>query len=348
MAKVRFIGTSPTGIGTYEIANKNGLRLELLTYGARLHKLFVPTKTGAFIDVLAGFDDAEGYRKENPYFNAVIGRVVNRIGNARFTLNGKTYSLYQNEGKNCLHGGKQGFESRMFSAEVPDENGDEVVLTYVSPDGEENFPGTMRVVVRYRLTDKNELVIGYEATTDEDTLCNLTNHAYFNIEGDFSSSLDTEVFIRSHEMTESDGELIATGNVLDVTGTAFDFSSPKTIGRDIKEKNTLFAHARGGYDFNYVLEKDTDLQTPAATAYSRKTGIKLTVYTDRPCLQFYTGNFLDGSIVGKKGFAYPYQATFCMETQGYPNACNVTSFPSIVLKKDDVFRSKTVFRFDVE
>lgn len=344
MTNVRLLQTSPTGIQTYEL-EKNGFRLEVISYGARLHKLFVPTKTGDRIDILAGFDDAEGYRADNPYFNAVIGRVVNRIENARFTLNGKTYELYQNEGKNCLHGGKKGFESRLFIAKIV-ENG--ISFTYVSPDKEENFPGNMTVNVTYTIGENNDLHINYQATSDEDTLCNLTNHAYFNLDGDFRSVLDTEVFIRSHRMTESDPELICHGEILDITGSAFDFSTPKTIGKDIEEKNDLFANARGGYDFNYILDDDPTGTVPAATAYSKKTGIKMTVTTDCPCLQFYTGNFLDGSVVGKKGNAYPRQSAFCMETQGYPNACNVPSFPSIVLKKGETFHTETVFSFTIE
>lgn len=342
MATIRSSGVSPTGIETFELTNQNGLRLEVITYGARLHRLFVPTKKGEYIDVLAGFDDADGYRAVNPYFNAAIGRSINRIRDARFTLNGKTYLLCQNEGKNCLHGGKDGLHGRLFTPTVKDGK---LRLSYLSRDGEENFPGNLTVEIVYDLTEKNELVISYEATTDEDTLCNLTNHAYFNLDGDFRSCLDMNVYIRSHKITEADEQLVATGKIIDVTGTAFDFTTAKPVGRDIDKNNYLFRNALGGYDFNYILD-EADPSVPAATAYSDKSGIKMTVYTDRPCLQFYSGNFLDGTVKGK--CTYNYQSAFCFESQGYPNACNIPSFPSNVLRKGETFRSTTKYLFTVE
>lgn len=339
---VQKTGVSAKGIETYALENKNGMRVEVISYGARVHKILVPSGDGR-IDVLAGFDDADGYTGDNPYFNATIGRVVNRIGGSTFSLNGKTYSLYANEGRNCLHGGKIGFDRRLFSCEALGENA--VKMTYVSPAGEENFPGELTLSVTFTLTDENEVKINYDAISDEDTVFNPTNHAYFDLSGAFRSVLDTKVFIDGAEMTESDEELIPTGNVLDVSGTGFDFSKGKTIGEGIDKENVLFKNARGGYDFNYILRKDRDVTKPAATAKSEQSGIRMEVYTDRPCLQLYTGNFLDGSIVGKNGNAYPYQSAFCMETQGYPNACNVPTFPSIVLKKGEKFTSETTYKF---
>ncbi len=339
------IATSATGIETYELSNDSGMSVQIITFGARIHKLFVPDRDGKTVDVVAGFDDPEGYRTDNPYFNAVIGRVVNRIGNARFSLNGKTYELYKNDNENCLHGGKTGFDSRIWTCEncsiingVPT-----LVLTYFSPDGEENFPGNMKVTVTYTLNE-NTLGIEYFAETDLDTPCNLTNHAYFNLDGDFETAREHIVFINSHLMTESDEGLIATGKILDIKDTPFDFSSPKTIGRDTGIDHPLLKIARNGYDFNYILEKNND--KPAAYAYSEKSGIKMTVFTDRPCLQLYTGNFLDGSVHGKKDFGY--QSTFCMETQGYPNACNIETFPSIIITKDKPLSTKTKFAFEIK
>ena len=306
------IATSATGIETYELSNDSGMSLQIITFGARIHKLFVPDRDGKTVDVVAGFDDPEGYRNDNPYFNAVIGRVVNRIGNARFSLNGKTYELYKNDNGNCLHGGKTGFDSRIWTCEncsiingVPT-----LVLSYFSPDGEENFPGNMKVTVTYTLNE-NTLGIEYFAETDLDTPCNLTNHAYFNLDGDFETAREHIVFINSH-----------------LTGI----------------DHPLLKIARNGYDFNYILEKNND--KPAAYAYSEKSGIKMTVFTDRPCLQLYTGNFLDGSVHGKKDFGY--QSTFCMETQGYPNACNVKTFPSIIITKDKPLSTKTKFAFEIK
>lgn len=338
---VKKLGISPNGIETYELQNGKGVRVQVVTYGARLTKILLPTAKGV-IDVLAGFDDADGYLGENPYFNAVIGRVANRIGGARFTLNGKTYRLNKNDGENCLHGGAVGFDRKIFSCEISGESA--VKMTYVSPDGEENFPGNLTLSVTYVLTEENGVSLRYEAFCDEDTVFSPTNHAYFSLDGDFSSVRDTEVFIDSTLMTEVDGNLIPTGNITDVSGTGFDFSERKKIGDGIDETNELFKIARNGYDFNYILRKDRDISSPAATAYSSKSGIKMTVYTDRPCMQLYTGNFLDGTIVGKTAFRY--QSAFCMETQGYPNACNVPSFPSMTLKKGEKFFSETTYRFE--
>lgn len=342
MTKIRSLGVSPTGIETFELSNKNGLRLEIMTYGARLHRLFVPTKQGNFIDILAGFNTVDEYRTPNPYFNAIIGRVANRIKASRFTLNGKTYLLHPNEGNNFLHGGDHGFEHCMFTPHVHD---DALELTYLSPAGEENFPGTMDFSITYRLTDDDRFVLEYNATTDEDTLCNLTNHAYFNLNGDNSSVLPTVVYINSHKFTEADEELVVKDKITDVTGTAFDFTLPKPVGRDIDKENPIFRDALGGYDFNYILNENSNLSTLAASAYSPTTGIELSVYTDRPCLQFYSGNFLDGSVTGK--YNYPYQSAFCFESQGYPNACNIPSFPPIVLHKNECFKSTTIYSFSV-
>lgn len=343
---VKLIEKTETGIETYRITNKNGLYAEVITFGARIHRLVVPDKNGVFADVVAGFDSPEGYRGENPYFNAIIGRTVNRIGNARFTLNGKEYKLFVNDAKNCLHGGKVGFDSRIFTPSVPDENGNELRLTYVSPDGEEGYPGTLSLTVTYTLSDENALGIRYDATCDEDTVFNPTNHAYFNLDGDFKSILDTELYINSHRLTESDDELICHGDIADVTGTAFDFSTPKTIGKDINAPHKYFENAHGGYDFNYVIDKKCDGKELCARAISHKSGRVMDVYTDRPCVQLYTGNFLDGTLPTR--IRLPKQSTLCLETQGYPNACNVPTFPSITLKKGEKFSSVTEYVFSVE
>lgn len=334
---------SKNGAETYSISAKSGLRAEIITYGARIHKLFVPDRNGVLYDVVAGFDDADGYMGDNPYFNAVIGRFVNRIENARFVLDGKTYSLFKNDGENCLHGGKTGFDSRFFTAKIPDENGNSLVLTYVSPDGEEGFPGELTLTVTYTVTEDNALKISYEARSSADTPFNPTNHAYFNLDGDFESVLNHKLFINSDEITPSNSELICSGEKKKIANTPFDFTTLTKIGDNIKKDPTVFENARGGYDNNYVIKNHT---SPAACAISDKTGIKMEVYTDRPCVQLYTGNFLDGSIVGRK--KYGYQSTLCLETQGYPNSVNVPSFPSDILKKGEVFRSETVYAFSAK
>ncbi len=344
--KAELINVTKTGIETYLLANDDGFSAEIITFGGRIHKLFVPTKDEQSIDVVAGFNDPEGYRTENPYFNAIIGRVCNRIGEGKFSLDGKTYELAKNDnGKHCLHGGNVGLDSRIWKCEKCEitNNVPTLVLSYFSPDGEENFPGNVNFTVTYTLKG-NSLGIEYDATTDADTPLNLTNHAYFNLDGDFVTARDHVIFINSHLMTESDPDLITTGKILDVSDSPFDFSTPKAMGRDTGIDNELLKIARGGYDFNFVLEKNNGL--PDAYAYSSVSGIKMTVFTDRPCLQFYTGNFLDGSVHGK--IDYQYQSTFCMETQTYPNACNRPSFPSMILHAGEKFHSKTEYVFTIE
>ena len=340
------ISVGKTGIETYSISNDNGIKAEIITYGARLHRLFVPDKKGNPVDILAGFDTAEGYKGENPYFNAVIGRVANRIGNAEFTLNGKYYKLAENDGKNCLHGGKEGFDRKIFTANLPCNKPNTVELSYVSPDGEEGFPGKLSLTVSYTLTNDNALKITYKAVSDADTIFNPTNHAYFNLDGDFISVLNHELFIDSDTITVSDENLICTGETVNVKNTPFDFTVPKPIGKDIKIPHVYFDNARGGYDFNYVLDKSRNKKLPVAYALSHKTGIKMEVYTDCPCIQLYTGNFLDGTLPCRRSCGY--QSTLCLETQSFPNACNVSSFPSTVLKKGEEFFSETAYIFSIE
>lgn len=338
--KTTFVEKTEKGIELYRLENANGMICDVITYGARIAKLVVPNKRGELIDVVAGFPTPDGFLGDNPYFNAVIGRVGNRIGGASFALDGNRYDLFKNDGNNHLHGGKCGFDSRIWTASVLCDQS--LKLERVSPDGEEGYPGNMQVSVTYSLTDDDALDIRYEAACDKDTLCSLTNHAYFNLDGDFESVLDHEVFIDANYLTAVDDELIPHGALKAVAGTAFDFSAPKKIGRDINADERMLKIARG-YDFNYVLNGNG--YRKVASAYSQKSGVKMDVYTDRPCLQFYTGNFLDG-LKGKK--TYGYQSAFCMETQGYPNACNVPSFESMTLKKGEKYESRTTYAFCVQ
>lgn len=329
-----------SGIETYAIENDNGMKAELITFGARISRLFVKDGSGKEIDVVAGFDTPDGFRQENPYFNAVIGRVGNRIGGAKFTLDGKEYDLYKNDGNNHLHGGKVGFDSRDWTAQIVGD--DSVKMTRLSADGEEGYPANLKVSVTYTLTNDNALELRYEAESDAKTLCSLTNHAYFNLDGDFESILEHIVFIDSDKLTVVDDELIPTGELADIKGTAFDFSTPKKIGKDIGANEHLLKVA-GGYDFNYVLNGKGVRKV--ASAYSQKSRIEMSVYTDRACMQFYTGNFLDG-LQGKKN--YGHQSAFCMETQGYPNACNVPSFESITLDKGQKYTAYTKYVFQTK
>lgn len=338
--KTTYVSKSPNGIELYELENDNGVKAQIITYGARIAKLLVPNKNGEMIDVVAGFDTPDEFLGENPYFNAVIGRVGNRIGGATFTLGGKKYDLFKNDGNNHLHGGKCGFDSRIWNATILD--GASLKLERVSQDGEEGYPGNLKVSVTYTLTNENSLVLEYEATCDKDTICSLTNHAYFNLDGDFKSVLEHEVIIDANYLTAVDDELIPHGELKDVRETAFDFTKEKKIGKDIKADEHMLKIARG-YDFNYVLNGKGFRKV--ASARSEKSGVKMDVFTDRACMQFYTGNFLKG-IVGKK--VYDYQSAFCMETQGYPNACNVPSFESMTLEKGKKYQAKTEYKFSVE
>lgn len=333
---VEYIGESEKGIKSFRLSNSNGMQVCVITYGARIANIIIPSKIGE-IDVVAGFDSPDGFMGDNPYFNAVIGRVANRIGGAKFTLDGKEYNLFKNDGENHLHGGKVGFDSRIWEGEI---FGESVKMTRVSLDGEEGYPGNLEVTVTYTLTDDNALRIEYHATSDKDTLCSLTNHAYFNLDGDFESVLDHEVMINSDRLTDIDNELIPTGTFLDITDTPYDFRTAKRIGQDIGEQDRLLQIARG-YDFNYVLNNDE--KSSVATACSKKSGVKMSVFTDRPCMQLYTGNFLDG-IEGKH--RYDFQSAFCMETQGYPNACNVPSFDSMTLKAGEEYSTYTEYKFE--
>ncbi|MCM1306457.1 MAG: galactose mutarotase [Bacteroides sp.] len=337
----KFLNVSATGIETYLLENEGGMRAQIITFGARIQKLFVPDREGRFIDVVAGFDNPEEYRDDRgTYFGAIIGRVANRIGGAEFSLGGKTYTLFKNDGNNHLHGGKEGFDKKLWNAEILSDGS--LKLSYFSKDGEEGYPANLKISVIYTLSDDNALGIEYEAESDGDTVCSFTNHAYFNLDGKFESALNHEIFISADAITSVDKELIPDGEIVKVQNTPFDFNTPKTLGRDIKVDDELLINARGGYDINYILNNDGE--RAVATAYSKDSGIKMSVYTDRPCMQFYSGNFLDG-FKGKTD--YPYQSAFCMETQGYPNACNVPSFDGITLKAGKKYRSFTKYRFEL-
>ncbi len=336
--KATLVEKRQSGIDVFQIENDNGMRVELISFGARISRLFVKDKNGDLIDVVAGFEEPEGYMGENPYFNATIGRVGNRIGGAKFSLGGKEYDLFKNDnGINHLHGGEVGFDSRFWQGEIVD---DKVEFSRVSIDGEEGYPASLDVSVTYSLDNDDTLWLEYNAVADGDTVCSLTNHAYFNLDGDFVTNHNHEVYIGASHVTAYDEELIPHGELKKVDGTAFDFKSAKPIGQDILDDDVLLTIAKG-YDINYVFDTDGKVK---ASAYSSVSGVKMSVLTDRPCMQFYTGNFLDG-LKGKK--TYGFQSAFCMETQGYPNAVNVPTFESCTLKKGEIWQSKTGYKFEV-
>lgn len=338
----RLYGKMPDGtpVELYTLSNTNGMSADIITYGGAVTRLTVPDRNGKFGDVVLGMDSLDGYRTQANYFGALIGRYGNRIGNATFELEGKTYHLPKNDGENTLHGGPQGFDKRVWKAHS--EKG-ALQLTYVSADGEEGFPGTLKATVVYTITDANELKIDYTATTNKATVVNLTNHSYFNLAGS-GTILKHEVTILADRFTPIDAGLIPTGELLPVKDTPFDFTRPTAIGAHIEDQNQQLALGHG-YDHNFVLNSHGGSLAKAAEVYDPESGRVMEVWTDQPGLQFYTGNFLDGKTVGKGGVAYPFRAAFCMETQHFPDSPNKPEFPSTELRPGQTYHTTTVYKF---
>jgi aldose 1-epimerase len=335
-----------TAVDEFTLTNRNGIDVRIITYGAIVRSLRVPDRTGRMADIVHGFDSLEGYLAGHPYFGAVIGRYGNRIGGARFSLDGRAYELAANNGPNHLHGGVRGFDKHVWRAgRLPQGTG--VVFTRTSPDGEEGYPGALEVRVTYTLTDANELGIEYEATTDRPTPVNLTNHSYFNLGGhDSGDILDHEVMLHAEAYTPVDATLIPTGAIAPVEGTPFDFRRPARVGARINQPHEQLKFGRG-YDHNFVLSRKGDGLQPAARVTEPKSGRTLDVATTEPGVQFYTGNFLDGSVRGKGGTAYAHRSALCLETQHFPDSPNKPQFPSTILRPGAQYRSRTVFTFGV-
>jgi aldose 1-epimerase len=327
----------------YILTNKNGMEAAITNYGGTVVTLKVPDRDGKLDDVVLGYDKLDDYAAGKAYFGAIVGRYANRIAHAKFTLDGITYTLQKNDGDNHLHGG---FNKRVWTPkDVSSSAGQALELTYLSKDGEEGFPGNLSVKVVYTLTDENELKIDYSATTDKDTVLNLTNHCYFNLAGQGNGDiLQHQLMIRADRFTPVDANLIPTGELRSVKGTPFDFTTATAIGARIDQDNEELKLGRG-YDHNWVLNSGTTGSlTLAAQAYEPHSGRLLEVQTTQPGLQFYTGNFLD-AIHGKQGKVYNRRYAFCLETQHFPNSPNHPEFPSTVLKPDQHFVSTTVYRF---
>jgi aldose 1-epimerase len=333
-----------TEVQLFTLSNAHGLKVGITNYGGTVTSLLVPDKAGKLGDVVLGFDNVSGYQspeflKSGPYFGALIGRYGNRIAKGKFTLDGKEYTLAKNNGENTLHGGKKGFDKVVWQAEPGSSaDGQTLKLTYLSKDGEEGYPGNLNVTVVYTLTNDDALKIDYSATTDKATPVNLTNHAYFNLSGG-QDVLGHQVTIRADRYNVVDAGLIPTGELRPVKGTPFDFTTPHTIGERIGQ-------VPGGYDHNWALNETSGLHA-AATVYEPTTGRTMEVTTTEPGLQFYTGNFLDGSLKGKGGTVYGKHAGFCMETQHFPDSPNQPKFPSTILKPGQTLQSSTVYKFGV-
>lgn len=325
----------------YCMKNSSGAYVTVTSYGCRIVNICVPDKTGALRDVCLGYDTLEEYEKDTASFGAVVGRHANRIGAGRFTLNGKTYHLAVNNGPNHLHGGLRGFHHYNWRSRIAE---DSLRLSRVSPDGEENYPGTLTMNVTYTWSEDNELSIAYEASSDADTVFNTTNHTYFNLDGEDSGSvLDHILTVRADSFTEADENVLTTGRILDVAGTPFDFRTPKTLGQDIRAEHPQLQYTKT-YDHNFVL--DGSGLREAAVLYSDASGIRLTCFTDQPGLQLYVPAKSPAG-PGKDGRAYAAYGSVCLETQHFPNATSHPEFPSVILKAGETFRSKTIYHFSV-
>jgi aldose 1-epimerase len=335
-----------TPIERYTLVNTHGMEVRAVTYGGIITNLRVPDNMGKFDDVVLGFDDFAGYLNNKPYFGAIIGRYANRIAKGKFTLDGKEYTLAINNGPNSLHGGLKGFDKRIWHA-APFNKSDSVgiVFTYLSKDGEEGYPGNLNTKVTYTLTDQNELIFDYEATTDKATPINLTQHTYFNLAGDGHGDILGHVLrLNASRFTPVDKDLIPTGELHTVHGSPLDFTKPIAIGEHINDKDEQLVFA-GGYDHNYVIDRAEDGMTLTARVEEPTTGRVMEVYTTEPGVQFYTGNFLDGTITGKQGHVYNKRTGFTLETQHYPDSPNHPEFPSTILRPGQTFHSRTSYKF---
>jgi aldose 1-epimerase len=334
-----------TPVDLYVLTNANGMVAKVMTYGAIITELHVPDRNGKLDDVVLGFDNLEQYLAGHPCFGSTIGRVTNRIGGARFTLDGKEYKLAVNSGPNSIHGGRKGFDKQVWKGgPIASAEGPAVKMAYFSADGEEGYPGNLSVVVVFTVTNDNALKLEYTATTDKPTPVNLTNHAYFNLAGQASGDvLAQEMMIAADKYTPADKGLIPTGEIATVSGTPLDFTKPTAIGARIAQLT-----ATGGYDHNYVLNSGGGKLSLAARAYDPKSGRVMETWTTQPGVQLYTANGMNGKLKGKGGAAYPKHAGFCLETQHFPDSVNKPNFPSVILRPGETYKQTTVWKFSAK
>lgn len=338
------IGDSTTDL--YTLTNASGMEVCITPFGGRVVSVMVPDRNGVLQDVVLGFDNIADYQNVPSDFGAAIGRYANRIGQGKFTLDGVEYQLPQNNFGHCLHGGPEGWQYKLYEVEQVTPNS--LTLVMNSPDGDAQFPGNVVAKVTYTLTDENALDIVYEATTDRPTIINLTNHSYFNLAGDPSQTiLGDELTINADHFTPVDETYMTTGEIAPVEGTPMDFRTPKAIGKEITNFDYEQLKNGNGYDHNWVLNTAGDVTKPAVVLYSPASGIELTVYTSEPGIQVYTGNFLDGTVTGKKGITYNQRAAICLETQKYPDTPNKPEWPSAVLRPDETYTSRCIYHFGV-
>lgn len=329
----------------YVLTNKNGMEVCLTNFGGRIVSVMVPDRDGALKDVVLGFDSIQDYIKHPTDFGASIGRYANRIKDGKITIDGETIQLPRNNYGHCLHGGMKGWQYKVYDARRVDSS--TVVMTLHSPDGDENFPGDVKATVTFRLGDDNSIHIGYEAGTDKKTIINMTNHSYFNLSGDASRSiLDDVLYLNADAFTPVDSTFMTTGEIRPVAGTPMDFTTPKAIATDMDMGDGQVKNGNG-YDHNWVLNTQGDMNRMAARLTSPASGIMLEVYTDEPGLQVYSGNFLDGSVKGKRGIAYRQRAAVCLETQHYPDSPNKPGWPSVELAPGQKYTSHCIYKFSV-
>jgi len=331
-------------VSLHTLKNSKGSEAQIMNYGGIVTSLKVADKSGSMRDVVLGYDNLEGYIKATPYFGCLVGRYGNRIANAKFSLNGQEYTLAKNNGENSLHGGVKGFDKVVWDVVKATDNS--LTLSYVSKDGEEGFPGNLSVTAVYTLTEDNGLSLEFTATTDKDTHCNLTHHSYFNFAGK-GDILGHVVQINADKFTPVDGNLIPTGELRPVKGTPLDFTAPTAVGARINQSDEQLTLGKG-YDHNWVLNKTkAGALTHAATVTEASSGIKMEVWTTEPGMQFYSGNFLDGTITGKGGWTYAFRNGFCMEPQHFPDSPNQAAFPTTVLKPGQTYKNTIIYKFSV-
>ena len=330
----------------YILRNKNNMEVCITNFGGRIVSVMVPDKDGQMRDVVLGFDSIQDYISKPSDFGASIGRYANRINQGKFTLDGVEYQLPRNNYGHCLHGGPQGFQYRVYDA--VQLNPQELQLTYVAKDGEEGFPGNITCKVLMKLTDDNAIDIQYEAETDKPTIVNMTNHSYFNLDGDAGSNAEHLLTIDTDYYTPVDSTFMTTGEIVPVEDTPMDFRTPMPVGERINDFDFVQLKNGNGYDHNWVLNAKGDINRRAASLKSQKTGIVLDVYTNEPGVQVYAGNFLDGSLTGKKGITYNQRASVCLETQKYPDTPNKPEWPSAVLRPGEKYMSQCIFKFSVD
>ena len=330
----------------YILRNKNNMEVCITNFGGRIVSVMVPDKDGQMRDVVLGFDSIQDYISKPSDFGASIGRYANRINQGKFTLDGVEYQLPRNYYGHCLHGGPQGFQYRVYDA--VQLNPQELQLTYVAKDGEEGFPGNITCKVLMKLTDDNAIDIQYEAETDKPTIVNMTNHSYFNLDGDAGSNAEHLLTIDADYYTPVDSTFMTTGEIVPVEDTPMDFRTPMPVGERINDFDFVQLKNGNGYDHNWVLNAKGDINRRAASLKSQKTGIVLDVYTNEPGVQVYAGNFLDGSLTGKKGITYNQRASVCLETQKYPDTPNKPEWPSAVLRPGEKYMSQCIFKFSVD